>query len=245
MTQPSEAAQRLRGYSDRRDVDFADLEIRKASPGSDKLQFTGYAALFDTPYPVGRGPAGPFMERINRSAFTRTLSRNPDVPFLINHEGMPLARTPDTLRLSTDSKGLHVDATLDSRDPDVQRIAVKMENRQISQMSFGFRATDDAWNADFTERELLEVNIDKGDVSIVTHGANAATSSRIRSLSAVVEALSDIDPEELLVEARSLTSEGGLTLVEARDLFARLVHETTPQERRTLSVDEAMRLINQ
>ena len=36
---------------------------------------------------------GGYTETIARGAFTKTLSERPDVQLLINHEGLPLART--------------------------------------------------------------------------------------------------------------------------------------------------------
>jgi HK97 family phage prohead protease len=173
---------------------------------------------------------------VDRSAFTETLKRKPDVHLLINHEGLPLARTKSgTLRLSSDSVGLHVLADLDRSDPDVQRLEVKMGRGDMDEMSFAFRTVRHEWNADESERRLLELNLDKGDVSVVNFGASPHTSAGIRSASDVLAAITsgawddvdDLDP----VELRS-----------AHEALGRLIKPQTPA-RPGMSVAQARRLI--
>ena len=61
-----------------------------------------------------------------------------------------------------------------------------MGRRDMDEMSFAFRAVRQEWNEDETERRLLEVNIHKGDVSVVNFGANPATNVSIqRALEAI------------------------------------------------------------
>lgn len=241
MTQPDDAAQRLRGAREERSASF-DFEIRAGKAG-DSLHFTGYAALFDSPADVGSGPLGPFTESIRTSAFDKTLSAKPDLVLRTEHRNLPIARTTaGNLRLSVDNKGLLVDATLDRRDPDVRALEVKMENRNLSQMSYAFRAVRDKWNDDYSKRELIEVSLDKGDVSVVTYGANERTSARMGSLQDVAAALADMDFNEALAEARSLDNPTA-ALTEARNHLDRLLREVTPTARRTLSIADAERLL--
>ena len=139
----------------------------------------GYAATFNQEYDLG-----PFRERIDPAAFTRTLSMNPDVRLLIDHKGQPLARTKSgTLQLSTDSQGLHVRSSLDPNDPDVQRLLPKMRRGDLDQMSFAFRVPSggDSWEEDYTLRTIREANLAGGDVSVVTYPANENTSVSVRS----------------------------------------------------------------
>jgi len=180
----------------------AALEFR--STGSGDLTLTGYASVFGNGYDVYGGPPFGWTESVNRSAFDTTLSQKPDLHLLINHEGMPLARTKSgTLQLSTDDHGLRVEASLDRNDPDVQRLQTKMARGDMDEMSFGFRVKRDEWNDDETKRELLEVSLHKGDVSVVNFGANPATSSQIRSLDAALAFLNEIEPDSALAELRS------------------------------------------
>ena len=83
----------------------------------------GYAAVFDEPTNI----ADVFTEIIARGAFKSALSRGDDTEFLINHGGLPLARsTAGNLTMHEDEKGLFIRAELDPTDPDVQRIVPKM-----------------------------------------------------------------------------------------------------------------------
>lgn len=159
-------AKDLEGACEVRRFQASDVELREVGDGM--LRFTGYASVTERAYPVGD-----FEETIARGAFKRTLSENPDVVLLLNHEGLPLARTKSgTLALTEDARGLRVDADLNPADPDVQRARPKLERGDLDEMSFAFRATSDHWNDDYTERRIDGVTIHKGDVSIVTYGAN-------------------------------------------------------------------------
>lgn len=240
MTQQAEiAAQRLLGAPEYRSASFDEFELRASKTDRDQLHFSGYAARFDSPAHVGRGPAGPFEEMLNPRAFDTTLRSKPDLVLRTEHRNLPIARTTaGNLRLSVDSKGLVVDATLDRRDPDVQALEIKLENRNLNQMSYVFKALRDKWNDDYTQRELLEVSLDKGDVSVVTYGANDQTTARMGSLQDVVDALSTVE----LAEARSLT-DPTTALDEAIAHLTRLRGEVAPKESRTLSVAEALRVI--
>jgi HK97 family phage prohead protease len=153
------------------------LEIR--SQGSGSLLLTGPASVTESPYDMGF-----YEETIARGAFKRSLN-DPDVvdvSLLIGHAGLPLARTKSgTLRLSEDDVGLYTEADLDPNDPDVARIVHKMQRGDLSDMSFGFKVMEQTWSDDYTKRRITMVNLHRGDVSIVTHGANPATSASVRS----------------------------------------------------------------
>lgn len=158
----------------------AQFEMRDDAQTGPTLE--GYAATFGQPYDLG-----PFVEQIDRRAFDRTLSLQPDVRLLIDHEGQPLARTKSgTLNLFADSQGLQVRATLDPTDPDVQRLLPKMRRGDLDEMSFAFRvpAGGDSWDysdPQRTLRTLNEVSLSGGDVSVVTYPANPTTSVSVRA----------------------------------------------------------------
>lgn len=228
-------AQRLLGVPEWRGID--DYEVRKAG---DEFIVRGYASLFASPYPVAGGPdAGGFLEEVDRRAFDVTLGAKPDVHFLINHEGVTLARTKSgTLTLSTDNKGLLSEARIDRRDPMGASLEVKMERGDLDEMSFAFRTVRQEWNEDYTERRLLEVNIDKGDVSVVNNGANDKTRIRIADARDALSVLSSAD----LVEVRGLDNPIE-ALREARAHIDRLLVDITPPSSRTLTLAEAMRVL--
>ena len=152
----------------------ADLEVREAGT---TITLEGYASTFNQPYEMGL-----YRETIAPGAFRKTLTEAPDVRFLINHEGLPLARTTSgTLELAEDSTGLHFRAELDPSDPDVARISPKIKRGDLSQCSFGFRTIKDEWTSDYSERTMRELSLRDGDVSVVTYPANPSTSAKLRA----------------------------------------------------------------
>lgn len=148
------------------------FEVREASDGT--VGFRGYAAVFNQ---VAYG------EVIRAGAFTKTLAENPDVRMLVNHAGVPIARTKSgTLKLTQDDRGLF--AEVDSLDPDnptVAELLSAMRRGDIDQMSFAFWPMLDFKNDD-NVRELLEVAIDDGDVSVVTVPWYDETTAELNSL---------------------------------------------------------------
>lgn len=232
----SKRRDKLVGTPERRSLALGDFELRA---DGDSLTLTGYASVFESPYDVFGGPPGGWTEIVERKAFDKTLREKPDVHLLINHEGMPLARTKSgTLKLSTDSKGLAVDASLDRRDPDVQRLEAKMGRGDMDQMSFAFRTIRQEWNGDESERRLLEVSIDRGDVSVVNFGANPATSTQLRGL---MSQLAGADVDTALAEMRSLQFD---TIREAHQTLGKIMRALTPEEKRTMSLAEAMAVVD-
>lgn len=148
------------------------FEVRNADTSAPTIE--GYAATFDQPYDLGA-----FREQVDRDAFKRTLGTGPDVRFLVDHAGQPLARTKSgTLELAPDAHGLHMRAKeLDMSDPDVQRLIPKVRRGDLDEMSFAFRvpAGGDEWDSGYTLRTLRNVELNGGDVSIVTYPANPNT----------------------------------------------------------------------
>jgi HK97 family phage prohead protease len=153
-------------------VAFTNLEARQEGEGK---KLIGYASVFDSP-----SEPMPFVEYVRRGAFAKTLNDGADVRLLIDHEGVPLARTRSgTLMLEEDDRGLRVEAMLDPANPDAARVISAMKRGDISQMSFAFRTIKDNWNTDRSVRELKEVQL--YDVSVVTFPAYEETVAEIRS----------------------------------------------------------------
>jgi HK97 family phage prohead protease len=229
----------LRDAPERRSIAADGFEIRSKGDG---LALTGYASVFDNGYQVLGGPPYGWVERVDKRAFDATLAAKPDLHLLINHEGMPLARTKSgTLRLSADSKGLLVEADLDRRDPDVQRLETKMERGDMDEMSFAFRVKADKWSDDDTERTLTEVSLHKGDVSVVNFGANPATSAQLNSMQEALDLLTSIDPDQAMAELRSGDTRAVERLAAARESLAVLQRGLMPPAKRTsMSLAEAL-----
>jgi phage head maturation protease len=94
-----------------------------------------------------------------------------------------MARTrAGSLRLSEDGTGLHVEAKLDPKRPDVQTIRSAIENRELDEMSFSFMVDPggDKWSEDGSTRRITSVNMDRGaDVSVVNFGASPHTGGTV------------------------------------------------------------------
>lgn len=152
------------------------VEIRAEADG---IKVSGYAAVFNQVTDIG----GMFREKIEPGAFKAAIGRD-DVVFLINHDGLPLARTKSgTLTLSEDAHGLKIESTLDPNDPDVARIVPKMKRGDLSKMSFAFTALRQSWD-DSQEPPLRTIEEVKNlyDVSVVTDPAYDGTDIGLRSL---------------------------------------------------------------
>ena len=161
---------------DKRSVAFTNLELRAIDESSnDGWTVRGYAAVFDSP-----SEPLPWIEYVRKGAFTKTIKDGADVRLLIDHTGVPLARTKSgTLTLREDNRGLWMEAQLDSNNPDAVKLRSALIRGDISQMSFAFETIKDAWNTDMTVRELREVRLH--DVSIVTYPAYEQTTAEIRN----------------------------------------------------------------
>jgi hypothetical protein len=164
----------------------------------------GYACVYDVEYSVF-DRFGEYTESVAPGAATKTLRENPDVRYLVNHEGVPLARTKSgTLQLSQRDDGLWYETSpLDMRNPKAQEIVSAIARGDVDGSSFAFRVTRQEWSADYTQRRILEFSLRQDcDVSSVTYPANphATTSLRAREL---VHELATRELDELLVEARS------------------------------------------
>jgi HK97 family phage prohead protease len=162
----------------------AHFEMRGETLAGSGMQFSGYAAMFDSP-----SEPLPFTETIAPGAFKRSLKTHNDVKLLWNHEtGTVLGSTrAGTLQLVEDATGLKAIATL----PDTQAgrdAATLIKRGDVANMSFGFTVPKggDTWSMDGQTRTLNSVRLH--EVSIVAFPAYQATSVSVRS---------NIDTDEL------------------------------------------------
>lgn len=181
-----------RGKQERESRAFqSTFELRAES--DDVLDFHGVASVVDTPYMV-RDIWGEYQETIVAGAFRKTLKEKDDVRLLVNHDGIPLARTASkTLKLSA-SPDLAVEASLDGKSPLVQTLRSAMDRGDMDQMSIGMRVHRQEWNEDYTERWIREAQL--FDVSVVTFPASPTTSAAFRSLDETIRELT-ADTESL------------------------------------------------
>jgi phage head maturation protease len=200
------------------------VELRKDGDGA-TTGLAGYASVTDSGYTI-RDMFGDYEEIIRPGAFAKTLSERDDVRLLLNHEGLPLARTKSgtlTLREITDPEedpqgrgqtGLWTEADLDPRSSSPTTsswrwsVATSTRCRSPSRSPAGVVP-------DYTQRDILEVKL--FDVSVVTYPANPATSVGLRA--ADVDRLDDDEARELMgrLQARFATqTDAGRSLAAVR-----------------------------
>ena len=179
-----------------RETRVTDAMALRAEDDGDGLSLRGYATVFDTDYEI-TDALGTYTERVAAGAFTRTLEHGADVRLLVNHDGLPLARTKSgTLSLAQDDVGLLCEARLDGGSPLVRSVKSAMDRGDADQMSFAFRVVKQEWADDYTDRTIREAQL--FDVSVVTFPANPATSVSLRaaaSLRGVDSLPDDADPD--------------------------------------------------
>jgi len=182
-------------HGEQRSVAYSNLEMRTDGDGKTLI---GYAAVFDSP-----SEPLPWTEFVRRGAFAKTIKDGADVRLLIDHEGVPLARTKSgTLRLSEDETGLRIEASLDDANPDAAKLLSAMRRGDISQMSFAFETVKDAWSDDRRTRELKEVRL--YDVSVVTYPAYEQTMVQLRNAASANTDAATVKPPTLALRRAQL-----------------------------------------
>jgi HK97 family phage prohead protease len=157
---------------------LAKLEVRATPDGGAILE--GYATVYNFAYDLGGGPAAGGFTEIIASGATAKSAAEADVRLLVNHDGIPLARTKSgTMTLQSDDIGLRVTAQLDPTNPMAASLRSAMERGDMDQMSFAFKVLRDSWDAQYDVRTIHEVRL--FDVSVVTYPASPATVAKIRS----------------------------------------------------------------
>jgi HK97 family phage major capsid protein/HK97 family phage prohead protease len=155
----------------------ARLEVRTESGSPPTL--TGYAAVYNSK----SLDLGGWVEVIRPGAFTRSLTSNPDVRALVNHNPSEIiGRTrAGTLKLAEDAHGLRVE--IQPPPTSVGRDAIEnVRSGLIDAMSFAFTTKRDTWTpgADGGPpvRELHDVDLI--DVSLAAFAAYPETSVAAR-----------------------------------------------------------------
>jgi HK97 family phage prohead protease len=128
----------------------AVLELR-----ADQSKIVGHAIVCD----VRSRDLGGFVEVVAPAAIERAVTG--DVVALYNHDaGAVLGRTPKTLTLTKDARGLAF--VLDPAPTQAGRDALELVRRgDIVGASFGFKTLKDAWTRDgaTTVRTLLDIEV--------------------------------------------------------------------------------------
>ena len=155
------------------------LEVRDGGASApDTIVLTGKPIQYNAPYSV-RDAVGEFQETMHPGVVSPELMASCDTRFLINHTGMPLARTTSgTLTLNDSDTALGFSANLDARQQLANDLAVAIERGDITQMSVGMVVGNDKWSSDYQTRDIFGLK-DLVDVSAVTYPASPTTTIEI------------------------------------------------------------------
>ena len=159
-----------------RTFEVKDLELRQEGESN---KVVGYASVFNTL----SNDLGNFREIIAPGAFDGRL--DDDVRLMVNHEGLPLARTTNgTMRLSTDDTGLKYEAEIANTSTG-RDILELLKDGTVNQSSFAFTVEDDSWEVSegINVRTINKVSR-LSDTSIVTYPAYNQAGVGLRSLEA-------------------------------------------------------------
>jgi uncharacterized protein len=158
------------------------LTVREAANGSGYIGILeGHAAVFNSDSLEFAGYGKPWVERIAPGAFKRTLAEQPDVKALWSHRADAiLARSPGTLSLSEDDKGLRVEIKLIDTQQNKDVLA-SVRAGLVDSMSFGFSARSVKWE-EGKERDVRTLlDVDLFEVSPVVWPAYPDTAISARS----------------------------------------------------------------
>jgi HK97 family phage prohead protease len=174
------------------------LEVRSLADGTPVIR--GYAAVYDIGYDVAGGPSAyGWRETIVSGAVDKSVREQDAVYLFFNHDGLPIATTKDgTLTVQSDKIGYYSESRPDPRSQYNMEIVHRIETGALDAMSWAFQAIRQEWNADYTERFIIEAKA--FDQSVVNFPANPATVVQVRDGSrSNTEQL-----QQLLAELRSV-----------------------------------------
>ncbi len=192
---------------ERRSINLTTAGVSvRAEDGGIPLQFSGYAALFNS----ASDPL-PFVEYIAPRAFSETLQRAEkgewQIKLLHGHDaGQMLAATGSgSLRLVEDERGLKVDADLIPSEIG-KHVALLVDREPTAMsMSFGFTVPKDGqkWNADRTERTLTKIHLHEVSILSGQEPAYPATAGlgEVRALAS----RAGVDADQLSLALSSLS----------------------------------------
>lgn len=157
-------------------------EIRAAQPAdsAQALILSGRPIVYDTPTLIN-DYSGSYTEIILRGALDNAdLS---DVRLLYNHDTnkVPLAKTPNTMRLNVDDQGLTFTAELPDTE-SAKEVYTAVKRGDLSGMSFAFKVPDggDEYDAKTNTRTIRQI-AKVYECSIVPYPAYPTTSVEARS----------------------------------------------------------------
>ena len=180
--------------------EYRTAEMTANSP---QMKLEGYALVFESPAKIGNA-----TEIISRGALDNAdLS---DVAFFVNHDlnRVPLARTPETLKLDIDERGLKFTAILPDTE-DGRSVYESVRRGDLRGCSFAFQVADggDSWQGNNrTIRSIEKVY----ECSAVTYPAYGDTSIEARNRQKGNLEMENRDNQTMGTNARALYGVGSI-----------------------------------
>lgn len=184
-------------------ADPVELEFAFRALADGSSTFEGYAAVFNKPSKLihdqfARSARG-YRETILPGAFARTLGTGGRKTFVVDHdERKMIASTPSgPLRLTEDSKGLHVESPWPRTEyTDTVRALHDAGERLGMSLLFGTSASHErtAWTPDGTHRTVTDAALKHVSVLATMEPAYDGTVASFRALAELTEAqVEDVD----------------------------------------------------
>lgn len=160
------------------------IELRDGDKSGNIVQVVGEPIVYDQFYEV-RDHLGTFREKMRPGVASDALAAGADVRYLLNHDGLPMARSlAGTLTFEDTPTALRCVASLDIRQRLSNDYVIAVERGDLTQMSCGFCVGLDVWSDDMEEREIFRFS-DFSDVSGVTYPASPSTSVQLAQRTAL------------------------------------------------------------
>lgn len=162
------------------------IEIRAEQSESKEMVITGKPIVFNTPTKIN-DPVGQYTEVIQRNALDGVDLT--DTRLLVSHDynKIPLAKTPKTMELWIDEKGLNMRAVLPDTE-EARSVYTAVSRGDMTGMSFSFTCDRDGQSYDVEKRTRTISRINKlYECSIVNFPAYQTASVEARNQMQVAE----------------------------------------------------------
>lgn len=156
------------------------IEIRAQQNDNEEMVIFGTPIVFNTPTNIN-DPKGSYTEVIKRNALDGVDLT--DTRLLVNHDfnSIPLAKTPKTMELWTDEKGLNMRAVLPNTET-ARSVYTAVKRGDLTGMSFSFTTDLDGSQYDVEKRTRTISKINKlYECSIVNFPAYEMASVEARN----------------------------------------------------------------
>ncbi|WP_049425290.1 HK97 family phage prohead protease [Staphylococcus warneri] len=159
-----------------KEIRSAELQ---AETRDDEMVLEGTAIVFDKPALINT-PTGSYTEIIKRNALDGLKFNDTRLLVSHDHNRLPLAKSPKTMKIYKDDAGMHFRAVLANTE-EARSVYESVKRGDMSGVSFGFKVTDGS-RYDVETRTRTITKIDKIlEFSVVNFPAYSETSVEARS----------------------------------------------------------------